>query len=219
MRLTQTELDRVLIFNVAEMARRRRGRQLQLNHPEAVGLLSDEMMELARGGASHAEVRAFAVDFYAEGDLLPGVAELLRGFAIECLFDDGARIIVIDNPVAAVVTPAEEAPGAVTYGDGEIELNVGRQAVSVVVHNTSDHVINISSHYHFHEVNPRLEFDRELARGRRLDIQAGRSVIWMPGETKSVQLVAFAGAGHVEGFQQNLRVTASGPAVGNDEEV
>lgn len=222
MRLTQTELDRVLIFNVAEMARRRRTRGLQLNYPEAVGLLSDEMMELARSGATHAEVREFALGFFSAEDLLDGVAELMRGFAIECLFDDGARIIVIENPVAAVDMPAAEVPGGVLYGQGEIALNQGREAVSVSVRNGSTHVINISSHYHFYEVNPRLEFDRELARGRRLDIQAGRSVIWMPGETREVQLIPFAGAGRVEGFQQNLRTSApvpepvGGPETGGD---
>lgn len=200
MRLTQTELDRVLIFSVAEMARRRRSRGLKLNHPEAVGLLSDEMMERARAGASHEDVRAFGLGLLSPDDLLPGVAELMRGMALECLFDDGPRIVVLDEPVA---DPAgADRPGGVIPGEGPIELNAGREPITVLVRNVSDHVINISSHYHFYEVNPRLEFDRDPTWGHRLDIQAGRSVIWKPGETREVALVPFAGAGRVEGFQR-----------------
>lgn len=202
MRLTQTELDRVLVFSVAEMARKRRAAGLQLNHPEAVGLLTDEMMELARTGASHEEVRAFGLGFLAPEDVMPGVPELMRGMALECMFEDGPRIVVLGQPIAGA--DEAEPPGMVTLGDEPIALNVGREAITVTVRNSSDHVVNISSHYHFYEVNPRLEFDREPTYGRRLDIQAGRSVIWKPGESKPVDLIPFAGLGRVEGFQLTL---------------
>lgn len=203
MRLTQTELDRVLVFSVAEMARKRRAAGLLLNHPEATGLLTDEMMELARAGATHEEVRTFGLGLLSPEDVMPGVPELMRGMALECVFDDGPRIIVLPQPIANPDV-AEAPPGAVTLSDEPIALNVGREAITVSVRNGSDHVVNVSSHYHFYEVNPRLEFDRDPTYGRRLDIQAGRSVIWKPGETKSVNLIPFAGQARIEGFQLTL---------------
>ena len=205
MRLTQTELDRVLVFSVAEMARKRRAAGLKLNHPEAVGLLTDEMMELARTGASHEQVRALGLSLLAVDDVMAGVPELMRGMALECLFEDGPRIIVLASPIAA---SEAEPPGAITLLDESIDLNVGRDPIAVSVRNGSDHVVNVSSHYHFYEVNPRLEFDRPPTYGRRLDLQAGRSVIWKPGETRTVELIPFAGLGHVEGFQLTLPPSA-----------
>jgi urease subunit gamma/beta len=206
-RLTQTELDRVLVFTVAEMARKRRAAGLKLNHPEAVGLLTDEMMELARAGATHEEVRAFGLGLLSADDVMPGVPELMRGMSLECLFEDGPRIIVLASPIADATSA--EPPGEITLLDDPIELNVGREPIAVSVRNDSDHVVNVSSHYHFYEVNPRLEFDRPPTYGRRLDIQAGRSVIWRPDETKTVGLIPYAGLRRVEGFQLTLPPTAA----------
>jgi urease subunit gamma/beta len=222
MRLTQTELDRVTIFNVAEMARRRRARGLRLNHPEAAALITDEMMELARDGASYEAVRARGGAVLTEADVLPGVPALLRGLRCEPQFDDGPRLIVLASPIApgaeasapggveaagpgeaapGEAAPGEAAPGEVVLAPEPIEINAGREVITIRVHNASDHVVNVSSHYHFYEVNPRLEFDRSLTWGRHLDIQAGRSLIWRPGETREVALVPFAGSGRVDGFQ------------------
>lgn len=199
MRLTEAELDRVTIFSVAEMARRRRSRGLRLNHPEASALITDEMMELARDGSTYDEVVARGLTLLGVADLLPGVPTLLRGLRCEPLFDDGPRLIVLSNPIAG--SPDEDAPGRWELAEEPIVLNAGRDMISLAVHNRSDHVVNVSSHYHFYEVNPRLEFERARAYGRRLDIQAGRSLIWRPGETRDVTLVPFAGAQVVDGFQ------------------
>src|SRR5215471_6025579 len=91
-------------------------------------------------------------------------------------------------------------PGEVLFGDGPIVLNAGRRTDEIDVRNASDHTIFVSSHYPFFEVNRRLVFDRARAWGMRLDVPAGDSVRWRPGETVRVRLVAFAGRGVLVGF-------------------
>ncbi|NJL09036.1 MAG: urease subunit beta [Methylacidiphilales bacterium] len=93
-------------------------------------------------------------------------------------------------------------PGEVFTADGEIELNAGRNTVSIEVTNTGDRPIQVGSHYHFFETNPALAFDRAAARGFRLDIPAGTAVRFEPGQSRTVQLVALAGARTVFGFRQ-----------------
>jgi len=91
-------------------------------------------------------------------------------------------------------------PGETLFGEGPIRLNEGRPTVDVTVENTSDHVIFVSSHFPFFEVNRRLVFDRARAWGMHLDIPAGDAERWQPGETRVVRLVAFGGRGVVRGF-------------------
>src|SRR5262245_58737889 len=93
-------------------------------------------------------------------------------------------------------------PGEVILDDGVIVLNAGRATVEVDVENTSDHAIFISSHFPFFEVNRRLVFDRARAWGMHLDVPAGDSVRWGPGERKVVRLVAFGGRRVIRGFNQ-----------------
>jgi urease beta subunit len=94
-------------------------------------------------------------------------------------------------------TPADPfGPGAILAGDDEErEVNAGRQAISLQVTSTSRRRIRISSHYPFHRVNPRLELDREAARGYHLDLPSGAWEGWEPGETRTVRLVRYGGAG------------------------
>ncbi len=91
-------------------------------------------------------------------------------------------------------------PGEILFADGPIHLNVGRAIVELDVTSTSDHTIFVSSHFPFFEVNHRLIFDRALAWGMHLDVPAGDSVRWRPGETRRVRLVAFGGRRVVRGF-------------------
>ncbi len=95
-------------------------------------------------------------------------------------------------------------PGEIIVEDGEIELNAGREAITGVVANTGDRPIQVGSHYHFFETNSALRFDRDLARGYRLDIPAGTAVRFEPGQTREVRLVPFAGKRRVYGFQQKI---------------
>jgi urease subunit beta len=85
--------------------------------------------------------------------------------------------------------------------EGAIALNEGRATVEVAVSNTGDRPIQVGSHYHFYETNPALRFDRESARGFRLDIPAGTAVRFEPGQTRTVQLCAYAGDRVVQGFR------------------
>ena len=91
-------------------------------------------------------------------------------------------------------------PGEIIPAAGEIELNAGLAAVTLKVANTGDRPIQVGSHYHFFETNSALQFDRAAARGYRLNIPAGTAVRFEPGQTREVELVAYAGDRHVYGF-------------------
>ena len=92
-------------------------------------------------------------------------------------------------------------PGEMLVEPGELELNAGRERIALSVANTGDRPVQVGSHYHFFETNAALAFDREAARGFRLDIAAGTAVRFEPGQTRSVQLVALAGERKVFGFR------------------
>jgi urease subunit gamma/beta len=100
-------------------------------------------------------------------------------------------------------------PGEILFGEGSIILNEGRRTAEVEVKNTSDHTIFVSSHFPFFEVNRRLLFDRAPAWGMHLDIPAGDSVRWRPGEVKRIRLVAFGGRCVVLGFNRLTEGAAS----------
>ncbi|WP_299876153.1 urease subunit beta [uncultured Sulfitobacter sp.] len=91
-------------------------------------------------------------------------------------------------------------PGEMFPAAGEIELNAGVEAVTLMVANTGDRPVQVGSHYHFAESNPALDFDRQAARGLRLDIAAGTAVRFEPGQRREVQLVPYGGARRVFGF-------------------
>jgi len=93
-------------------------------------------------------------------------------------------------------------PGEVIPAAGDIELNAGAAAVTLQVANTGDRPIQVGSHYHFFETNPALSFDRDAARGMRLDIAAGTAVRFEPGQAREVQIVPFGGKREVYGFRQ-----------------
>lgn len=95
-------------------------------------------------------------------------------------------------------------PGEIIAAAGEIELNTGRTTVNIVVANTGDRPIQVGSHYHFFETNDALHFERDQARGMRLNIPAGTAVRFEPGQTREVQLVAYAGSREVYGFQGKI---------------
>jgi urease subunit beta len=95
-------------------------------------------------------------------------------------------------------------PGELLPAEGEIELNAGRPSVTLTVANTGDRPIQIGSHYHFYETNAALRFDRDQARGFRLDIPAGTAVRFEPGQSRQVRLVAYGGARRVIGFNGRI---------------
>src|SRR6202167_1024843 len=95
-------------------------------------------------------------------------------------------------------------PGEIITAPGEIELNNGRNSVTLTAANSGDRPIQVGSHYHFFETNPALKFDRNRTRGMRLDIAAGTAVRSEPGQTRDVTLVAVAGKRVVYGFRQEI---------------
>ena len=95
-------------------------------------------------------------------------------------------------------------PGELFIKDGDIELNKGRETLTLTVSNTGDRPIQVGSHYHFFETNPALKFDRKKARGMRLDIAAGTAVRFEPGQTRDVTLVPLSGKRTVYGFRGDV---------------
>lgn len=192
MKLTPKEQDRLTIFTLAELARRRRARGIKLNYPEAVALICDEVMEEARAGRSYDEVIAHGKQVLTEADVMEGVADLASRIYVEPLFDDGTKLVVLHRPIQKVaqVTQQKESVPDSSQSDA-ITINAGKPTITLNVTNTSDHPVQITSHMPFWEINQRMHFDRELARGFHLDIPAGGATRWEPGETKEVRLCLF----------------------------
>ncbi|ETD89273.1 urease subunit beta [Rhodobacter capsulatus] len=95
-------------------------------------------------------------------------------------------------------------PGEIFPAEGDIELNAGAATITLMVANTGDRPVQVGSHYHFAETNPGLSFDRQAARGYRLDIAAGTAVRFEPGQSREVQLVPLSGARRVFGFNAKV---------------
>ena len=102
------------------------------------------------------------------------------------------------------MNPADFKPGEIRTAKGDIEINSGRPSLSVVVANHGDRPIQVGSHYHFYETNSALEFERDKTRGYRLNIPAGTAVRFEPGQSRTVELVAYAGKRAVYGFQGRI---------------
>jgi urease subunit gamma/beta len=190
--LNPTEEDRLRIFAAAQLARATLERGIALNAPEAVALVCDEMHLVARSGATWDDVARAGRSTAARTPVLPGVAEIAAEVRLEVLLDEGSRLIVLREPFG----PGHpDGPGGVRFGDGDVALVPGRERRTLIVANTGERPIRVSSHFPFWQANPSLSFDRDAARGFRLDLPAGDSVRWAPGETKDVALVAYGGAG------------------------
>ena len=95
-------------------------------------------------------------------------------------------------------------PGEIITAEGEITLNAGVAAITLMVANTGDRPVQVGSHYHFAETNPALDFDRDAARGMRLDIAAGTAVRFEPGQSREVRLIPYGGERAVYGFNQKV---------------
>jgi urease subunit gamma/beta len=196
MRLLPWEEERLQLFAAAELARRRRAAGLRLNQPEVVALVCDAMLEAARAGATYEGVEADGRAAVDPADAMDGVRELVTEVRLEVLLGDGSRVIVLRDPLGRGEPPDPLGPGALVIGDrAEIEANEGREAIELVVTSRSTRRVRVSSHYPFHRANPRLDFDRQAARGFRLDLPAGGYAGWEPGETRTVRLVRYAGTG------------------------
>jgi urease subunit gamma/beta len=192
--LTPSELDRLLIFNVAQLAQSRRERGVKLNKPEAVALISNAVIEAARDGASHSIALQAGLTAVSDSELLPGVGPLLSGIAVEAVFSDGRRLVVVDYE-----STDSDVPGKVTRLE-PVALRTELDLTSVVVVNDSDIQISVTTHMHFFEANPKLRFDRIASYGKHLNIPAGEHVDFPPGVPVSVNLVPISGNRVLIGF-------------------
>jgi urease subunit gamma/beta len=188
-------MERLTIYTAADLARKRRARGLLLNYPEAVAIISDEILEAARDGRSVAELMSLGSRILTQKDVLPGVAAMLPMLQVEATFRDGTKLVTVHDPLRPAAGSDVDAmqPGELIVEDGEIELNAGRHKLTLRVVNTGDRPVQIGSHYHFFEVNKALDFDRAAAFGMRLDVAAGTAVRFEPGQEKEVTLTAFGG--------------------------
>ena len=202
MELTPREKDKLLLFSAAMLAERRKARGLKLNYPEAVAYISMEIIEGARDGRTVAELMDFGRTLLSGDDVMDGIAEMIHDVQVEATFPDGTKLVTVHDPIlpSETATATTIIPGELIAAPGERELNSGREAITLSVANSGDRPIQVGSHYHFAETNPALEFDREKARGFRLDIAAGTAVRFEPGQTREVTLVAYAGERKVYGF-------------------
>jgi urease subunit gamma/beta len=195
MRLTPWEEERLLIFSAAELARRHRERGLRLNAPEAIALICDAMLEAARAGGSYAAVERAGRDAVRPDDVMPGVRELVEEVRLEVLVDDGTRLVVLVDPLAGGRPTGGDGPGAMRTDREPDDATEGRERRMISVRNESRRTVRVSSHFPFDRVNPRLAFDRAAAVGFRLELPAGETERWMPGETRNVTIVRFGGRG------------------------
>jgi urease subunit gamma/beta len=198
MELTPREKDKLLLFTAALLAERRKARGLRLNYPEAVAYISAAILEGARDGRTVAELMAFGTRVLTADDVMEGVAELVTEVQVEATFPDGTKLVTVHHPIPG---QAPLGVGATLPAVGMLTLNEGRPTLKLEVANTGDRPIQVGSHYHFAETNPALRFDRAAARGFRLDIPAGTAVRFEPGQTRTVELVAFGGDRIVQGFR------------------
>jgi urease subunit gamma/beta len=223
MHLTPHELDKLALHQAGFLAQKRLARGLRLNYPEAVALISTQVLELIRDGRSVAELMDLGRQILGRADVMEHVPEMVVEVQVEGTFPDGTKLVTVHHPIAAergnldlalygsfLPVPGQRGqtpvpvrgsdpngtdfvPGEVIASEGDVVINEGRQPVQVRVTNRGDRPIQVGSHYHFAHTNRALEFDRAAAAGRRLDIPAGTAVRFEPGETKTVALVEIAG--------------------------
>jgi urease subunit gamma/beta len=203
MNLSPREKDKLLISMAAMVARRRLERGVKLNFPEAVALITDYVIEGARDGRSVADLMEAGAHVLKPEQLMDGIAEMIPDVQVEATFPDGTKLVTVHNPIRGAGKP-KVIPGEIITMDGDITLNEGAERTTISVANTGDRPIQVGSHYHFFETNPGLKFDRETARGQRLDIAAGTAVRFEPGQTRDVTLVPLSGKREVYGFRGDV---------------
>ncbi|KAI6710487.1 hypothetical protein JHW43_006992 [Diplocarpon mali] len=212
MRLVPKELDKLAISQLGLLAQRRLARG---------ALIANNLQELIRdGNHTVADLMSLGATMLGRRHVLPSVCSTLTEVMVEGTFPTGTYLVTVHHPISsddgdlakalygsflpvpdisAFALPdsqeyeAERQPGAVVVVKGRVVLNQGRKRVSLKVTSKGDRPIQIGSHYHFIETNPQLEFDRGKAYGYRLDIAAGTSVRFEPGDTKTVTLVEIGG--------------------------
>ncbi|CAH0029670.1 unnamed protein product [Clonostachys rhizophaga] len=221
MRLVPRELDKLAISQLGFLAQRRLARGVKLNHSEATALIASNLQELIRdGNHTVADLMALGSTMLGRRHVLPTVCSTLHEIQVEGTFPTGTYLVTVHNPISTddgdlnralygsfLPVPSNDLfqlplaseyehtnqPGAVVCVKAKVALNQNRNRIKLRVTSRGDRPIQVGSHYHFIETNPQLEFDRARAYGYRLDIPAGTSVRFEPGDTKTVTLVEIGG--------------------------
>ncbi|ATZ49771.1 hypothetical protein BCIN_05g01810 [Botrytis cinerea B05.10] len=221
MHLIPKEIDKLAISQLGLLAQRRLARGVKLNHSEAVALIANNLQELIRdGNHTVADLMSIGATMLGRRHVQPAVCSTLTEIMVEGTFPTGTYLVTVHHPVSTddgdlakalygsflpipdidlfpLPLDAEyestKRPGALITVKGKVKLNEGRKRIKLRVTSKGDRPIQIGSHYHFIETNPQLDFDRIKAYGYRLDIPAGTSVRFEPGDAKTVGLVEIGG--------------------------
>ncbi|KAF2139983.1 uncharacterized protein K452DRAFT_274615 [Aplosporella prunicola CBS 121167] len=228
MQLSPKEIDKLVISQLGTLAQRRLARGVKLNHAEATALIANNLQELVRDGRhTVADLMSIGKQMLGRRHVLPSVLSSLAELQIEGTFPTGTYLVTVHHPISSDDGDLEKAlygsflpvppkdvfpladpeeyrperqPGAVVpVKNKRIVLNEGRKRIKLRVVSKGDRPIQVGSHYHFIETNPLLEFDRVRSHGFRLDIPAGTSVRFEPGDSKTVTLVQIAGNQVIKG--------------------
>ena len=188
-----------MLHNAGFLAQKRLARGVRLNYPESVALIATQLLEFIRDGKSVAELMDLGRQFLGRRQVQDGVAGMIAEVQVEGTFPDGTKLVTVHHPVVedngnlelalygsfldipdlevfGTVDEDAQLPGTCQAAEGELELNEGREGVSIEVTNLGDRPVQVGSHYHFIETNKGLSFDRSAAYGMRLDIPAGTAV-------------------------------------------
>lgn len=215
MRLSPKDLDKLMLHQAGFVAQKRYARGIRLNYPEAVALISAQLLEFIREGYSVSKLMNLGKQILSIEDVMLGVESLMDEVQVEGTFPDGTKLVTVHHPVCndtldnnfalygSGLTKSEEkleidnvsnrVPGKKMVQETPIILNEGRVSQTILVLNSGDRPVQVGSHYPFAETNKSLVFDREKALNYRLDIPAGTAVRFEPGEQKEIQLVVVAG--------------------------
>jgi urease subunit gamma/beta len=218
MHLTPHETDKLSLHQAGYLAQKRLARGVRLNYPEAVALISTQVLEFIRDGRTVAELMDLGRQLLGRADVMDRVPEMIVEVQVEGTFPDGSKLVTVHHPIVAELGNLELAlygsflpvpereefarlasmqrqesqgivPGEMFIGDHDIVINAGREPIQLTVTNHGDRPIQVGSHYHFADTNSALKFDRAAAQNRRLDIPAGTAVRFEPGERKTVALI------------------------------
>lgn len=211
MRLTPRDVEKLMLHTACTVAQKRFARGLKLNYPEAIALISGQLLEFIREGYTLAELTEMGTRILGTDDVMPGVAEMIHVVQVEGTCVDGTKLVSVHKPVSGTNLSPELAlygsglvkqankietdncfnvvPGHVETIETPIEYNVNRKTVTLKVTNTGTRPIQVGSHCCFEKTNSALQFDRKAGAGYRLNIPAGTSVRFEAGETKTVELV------------------------------
>lgn len=219
MHLSPRDIDKLLLHGAGFLAQKRLARGLRLNYPEAVALISTQLLEFIRDGQlSVADLMDVGCRLLGRAQVMEGVPEMVAEVQVEGTFPDGTKLVSVHQPIQrehgdlslalygsflpvqsgpspASFTPQFEGlkPGEVLPHPSPVIINEGRDVITLEVTNRGDRPIQVGSHYHFIEVNRDLVFDRARAYGRRLNIEAGTAVRFEKDQIRSVELVPIAG--------------------------